>query len=621
MSSTRRMVTLLVLVVLALGALPPPALAQTLVPIDDSVRRVILVPGIEFTFFDTGQTHNVCRRAIDDTFKSIYNFLTNKELRARSPLLKGLPTLPLYSPEHIYAFDYNPAFTPVAGTNDPAKRNEPCVGYDNGKPTSASYTGKPNDNTYKGVDTRGYVRKYVRDPNPTPSPGSIFDPPVAEAPTLDQLGKGAADRFGEQFVAWRAECPECHFDIIAHSLGGAVVSYWVASHDNREDLRHIHSLITIDSPVNGTTKWPDASSVTEFIGGRGLKVYASWQEVSGRVAIDLEDANFGRMSRRAPEQIDMRCISNLYDILIPPQWATIRPENAPSLSYKSLVNQNPIQMPNTPCENFVGRYSAGNPYQGTVTEQLLRAAAISGEAALEVWRDQPGQAHGQPLNDLEIWKLVLEQIARPTPKWQAANTPFAATRVLPAPTLAAPGAQTFLEVQLRNTGAHTWEPGKVVLRRQRDTTLKLAAEYALPRPVRPGEEVTLRLPVTAPAEQITYASDWSLAYGTTTFGPPLRLELIVSTPGGPGLPRPGDLPGLPQPRNPLDDLRAMWEKLVADVRRQAEEFARRMVEEAIRETIRQLCGVVPAIVVVGGGAAAWRLRLRRIRRGKERPDD
>ena len=46
--------------------------------------------------------------------------------------------------------------------------------------------------------------------------------------------------------------PDVKIDIIAHSFGGLVAAYWVAAQDSDFLNRHIRSLITLDSPLNGT---------------------------------------------------------------------------------------------------------------------------------------------------------------------------------------------------------------------------------------------------------------------------------------------------------------------------------------------------------------------------------
>jgi len=581
------------------------------------MRRVILVPGISFKFNDTREIFNPCYRAIEQTFNNdfnpktpdgqpdrptIYELLTSEATRAKVKGLEALKTLPLYKPEHIYAFDYSPDFLPGSVDASRDGDNEACASYR--KPgTTQRVRGEAtpiNNNTYREEDTRlRLTNTLAEEPAARPgiwerlrTPESGFTPGGAIRP-------GATARFGLQFEAWRKACPACHFDIIAHSLGGAVAASWLASLATPEQLRHVHSLVTIDSPVNGATALPDLTTAVAAM------FKNEFETASGFAGEDLEDEAFVSVMREAPSRVTMTCVSNIYDALISPHLATIRTSNDfTPLDHTGLMKRVKAEgiarvqatLFAGPCRNLPDIYSQENAFNYFVWDDKLTAAAEA--------------AHTRPLVHNGVLIIVAKQLAELPPKWQAANNAFNAERILPAPTLAAPEEQVALEVQLRNTGAHTWEKGRVTLKRQsQDNVLKLAGGYNLTGAVRPGEEVTVRIELTAPKTPATYTSDWSLAYGTTAFGPAIRLELTVSAPSsgvGP-LPGPGDLPGIPKPRNPLDDLQAMWEKLIADVQRQLEEFARRMVEEAIRETLRQLCGVVPAIVVVSSGAALWRM--------------
>ncbi|MFO1372942.1 MAG: hypothetical protein U1F42_11340 [Candidatus Competibacteraceae bacterium] len=106
------------------------------------------------------------------------------------------------------------------------------------------------------------------------------------------------------------ECPHYRdFDIITHSLGGAVVAYWLAAFQaEARDTKAIHSVITIDSPVNGVDAWGEASAPQRVPSRPTLGSRDTIFGTTGKVAQDLNDANFGRIWRRAADKIDMRCI-------------------------------------------------------------------------------------------------------------------------------------------------------------------------------------------------------------------------------------------------------------------------------------------------------------------------
>lgn len=70
-----------------------------------------------------------------------------------------------------------------------------------------------------------------------------------------------ATHFEEQMSYWsQLHGPGTRFQIISHSLGGAVVTYWAGSTKDRELLRSVHSVSTLDSPLNGIS-----SGVLEFL--------------------------------------------------------------------------------------------------------------------------------------------------------------------------------------------------------------------------------------------------------------------------------------------------------------------------------------------------------------------
>ncbi len=54
-----------------------------------------------------------------------------------------------------------------------------------------------------------------------------------------------------QFRRWQHAYPNATFDLIGHSLGGAVAAYWAASIASPAELRAVHTIITLDSPLDG----------------------------------------------------------------------------------------------------------------------------------------------------------------------------------------------------------------------------------------------------------------------------------------------------------------------------------------------------------------------------------
>ena len=61
----------------------------------------------------------------------------------------------------------------------------------------------------------------------------------------------SARALNAQVLRWLQAYPNATFDLIGHSLGGAVAAYWAASVATPAELQAIHSIITLDSPLGG----------------------------------------------------------------------------------------------------------------------------------------------------------------------------------------------------------------------------------------------------------------------------------------------------------------------------------------------------------------------------------
>src|SRR5207248_9282416 len=63
----------------------------------------------------------------------------------------------------------------------------------------------------------------------------------------------SADRLESQLTNWSDECAregvQTHFDIVAHSLGGAVTAVWAADHPS--STRLVRSVLSVASPLGG----------------------------------------------------------------------------------------------------------------------------------------------------------------------------------------------------------------------------------------------------------------------------------------------------------------------------------------------------------------------------------
>ncbi|MBP1464951.1 hypothetical protein EYB53_004435 [Candidatus Chloroploca sp. M-50] len=568
--------------------------------ISDEERRFIFVPGIHFKNFpgiEDFDNKNACFRAIEETFPGLHALLISNNERTRRGAEKNgwrelFKTMPIFKPDQIYAFDYSLDQRP----------NLPCVRYDrqgdNGNAEDDILHDqsvnrdqiKANTSTYAGEDTRTRLTtSFPEEERQRWSQVPPFDPPPAYAPT-DEV-KGSSERFDLQFKAWRKECPDCHFDIIAHSLGGAVVAYWVSTYASDEDRQHVRSITTIDSPVNGIKA--NLIDFHPFI----LKSAESLLQAGGQATIDLEDESFIAAMRRAPDTVDMRCISNIYDALIPPQAALIRSWSQDDLLYaiteidlwftRMLTGRNEIRYRGA-CDNKVGRYGQTNPY----TELDL---------------GKVGAAHTEPLAHPQVQLLTLQRLHHDPPLWTRRNSVLEAWLERNVRSqLKGPGDATTVNVVLRNTGNGVWKPGQVEFRLVGGNAFGLDRNQPINQIVRPNETITLTLTFNAPEAHGPHPSRWRLARGTTYFGPEVIFGVIV-------LPT-SDL----DPDQIFDDpgtiLRVIFDKFVSDTQQRIEEEVERLIAELQRQLIEQffraLCGVTPAIVIVGWSSAIWRLRQR-----------
>jgi pimeloyl-ACP methyl ester carboxylesterase len=75
-------------------------------------------------------------------------------------------------------------------------------------------------------------------------------PTYTSSQTRQALAVSAA-ALDAQLRRWRGAYPNATFDLIGHSLGGAVAVYWAASVATPDEERSIHSIITLDSPLGG----------------------------------------------------------------------------------------------------------------------------------------------------------------------------------------------------------------------------------------------------------------------------------------------------------------------------------------------------------------------------------
>ena len=128
----------------------------------------------------------------------------------------------------------------------------------------------------------------------------------------------SARALNAQVLRWLQAYPNATLDLIGHSLGGAVATYWAASVATPAELQAIHSIITLDSPLGG---YPRNLADRLFL------------PFFSPVANDLlEGSPATRAIATAPERWSdgpgelanpIVTITNIRDYVVPFLWATI----------------------------------------------------------------------------------------------------------------------------------------------------------------------------------------------------------------------------------------------------------------------------------------------------------
>jgi pimeloyl-ACP methyl ester carboxylesterase len=86
------------------------------------------------------------------------------------------------------------------------------------------------------------IRYFSYDPTSLASyaPSATRQPLATSAATLEA-----------ELQRWHRAEPTATFDLIGHSLGGDVILLWAVRYATADDLRFVHSIVTLDAPVIG----------------------------------------------------------------------------------------------------------------------------------------------------------------------------------------------------------------------------------------------------------------------------------------------------------------------------------------------------------------------------------
>lgn len=104
------------------------------------------------------------------------------------------------------------------------------------------------------------------------------------ADTCTGVAAGAS-KLGDLVRGLVSQNPDVRIDLVAHSMGGLVSAYWLATESDAGLTARIHSLTTLDSPLGGVVISSPLSScnVQEADGSRPLS--PSWADLLGRTDI------------------------------------------------------------------------------------------------------------------------------------------------------------------------------------------------------------------------------------------------------------------------------------------------------------------------------------------------
>jgi pimeloyl-ACP methyl ester carboxylesterase len=133
--------------------------------------------------------------------------------------------------------------------------------------------------------------------------------------TQRHLAESARD-LEAQIKAWGTKGKR--YDIIAHSLGGAIAAYWATREASDETRSAVRSITTLSSPVSGFLDNCALSCDPAAVGARVIAL-------GGAAGQDLIDADVVSTMRQAPLHVDIFTFGNGVDQVVP-GYAAILPE-------------------------------------------------------------------------------------------------------------------------------------------------------------------------------------------------------------------------------------------------------------------------------------------------------
>jgi hypothetical protein len=549
----RRIVWLGLMSVILIGAFSKTAHAQDQEP--DEYRRVIFVPGIDFldnvVIRDGEGPHNTCERAFKNTFAATVSYL-------KEPAPYWSFSRRLYRNEEFLAFSYSNKWTKfgLPPSIQIAKLpDDPAV-------TSAANCDKRND--YSGAETREHVAL-------------------------------SAYKFQAQFKKWRSDCPSCRFEILCHSLGGAVVTYWSKNIADDADLAYIHGIVTIDSPINGIERlkfkiapieqegsiWREI--IVKFFGDAGGE--AGLALLGEKTSLDstlFSENSFLDRLKQEPLRVDITCVGNEYDVLVIPVY---------SLRYS--------------CGYYFGQYSEPVDLQRVL---ILKELALN--------------THTQPLSHPAVLKAIDLMLVNNGYFWRT-HAPLRVEAIADRDSrlmsisrfpLVAPNAPIELSFRLRNNGIHPWHPGDDKLQLISGDTFRFASITELTQEVPQSKLIDFTLKFAAPQEPGIYTGEWQMHYRGQPYGSRVFFSVIV-------LSKEQQNPGgaiSVYLKKAWDDTTASVNQLVERMKHEAEQLVQREIERQMQNLINSLCGLPIGAIVVSSVITLLRNREKHGRNCRQR---
>jgi pimeloyl-ACP methyl ester carboxylesterase len=147
-----------------------------------------------------------------------------------------------------------------------------------------------------------------------------YDPtaPTYESSQTRQPLADSARALDAELLRWQREFPHASFDLIGHSLGGAVAVYWASAIATPARLRAIHSIITLDSPLAGIPHSVADALFAPFFGPVARDLLAGSPAIS-----TMASAPNRWLSGAGTLNSPIATIANLRDFIVPFLWATI----------------------------------------------------------------------------------------------------------------------------------------------------------------------------------------------------------------------------------------------------------------------------------------------------------